>query len=141
VGHFAANTEMVVHETIDGETILIHMGTGTYYSIDGAGSDIWNLAATGQPEAVIAAQIAQRYGADRELVSTGVAELIAELVEEELLVHSADGATEAVELPDSAGGEFAPTALHKYTDMQEYMLVDPLHDVDVAAGWPHAASG
>jgi len=30
----AINLPQVVHETIDGETILIHMGTGTYYSVE-----------------------------------------------------------------------------------------------------------
>lgn len=132
---------MVVHETIDGETILIRMGTGTYYSVDGAGSDIWNLAAAGQPEAQIATRVAERYGADGELVSSCVAALIAELLEEDLLIPAADGAQDAVELPEPEAGAFAEPALHKYTDMQEFMLVDPLHDVDEAAGWPHAAAG
>jgi hypothetical protein len=27
--------------------------------------------------------------------------------------------------------------LHTYTDMQEFMLVDPIHDVATEAGWPH----
>jgi hypothetical protein len=31
--------------------------------------------------------------------------------------------------------------LQAYTDMQEFMLVDPLHEVDEVAGWPHARSG
>jgi hypothetical protein len=132
---------MVVHETIDGETILIHMGTGTYYSVDGAGSDIWNLAAAGHPEERIAAQIAERYGAEPERVAREVTALIAELVGEELLVPAANGAPEKAELRDPAGEGFSDPVLHKYTDMQEFMLVDPLHDVDPAAGWPHAADG
>jgi hypothetical protein len=130
---------MVVHETIDGETILIHMGTGTYYSVDGAGSDIWNLAAAGQPQAQIAATIAERYGADSEHVSRCVAALIDRLVDEELLVM-AEGGEEVVELP-AVDTKFREPELNKYTDMQEFMLVDPLHDVDPAVGWPHAAAG
>jgi hypothetical protein len=132
---------MVVHETIDGETILIHMGTGTYYSVDGAGSDIWNLAAAGLPAPRIAERIAERYGAEAEVVMRCVDELTAELVDEELLIAVPSGVGEAVELPALVGGAFAVPVLHKYTDMQEFMLVDPLHDVDVAAGWPHAAAG
>lgn len=132
---------MVVHETIDGETILIHMGTGSYYSIEGAGSDIWNLAVAEQPQERIAARIAERYGADPELVLSGTAALIAELLDEGLLIQATDGAVEAVELPEPASGAFTDPELHKYTDMQEFMLVDPLHDVDPAAGWPHAAAG
>jgi hypothetical protein len=132
---------MVVHETIDGETILIHMGTGTYYSVEGAGSDIWNLAAAGHPKQEIVERLAERYGADRDLVTQGVEALTAELIDEELLISSPNGAREPVELAALDGGEFAAPVLAKYTDMQEFMLVDPLHDVDLAAGWPHVAAG
>ncbi len=132
---------MVVHETIDGETILIHMGTGAYYSIEGAGSDIWNLAAAGHTKSRIVDQIAKQYRADTDLVTHCVEALTAELIDEELLVSAPNGAEEAVELASVAAGAFAVPVLAKYTDMQEFMLVDPLHDVDLAAGWPHAAAG
>lgn len=138
--YVVANTQMVVHETIDGETILIHMGTGTYYSIDGAGSDIWNMAAAGHREDEIAACVAKRYRIDVEGVTDCVTALVAELLEEELLISVADGAAKPVDLPDPTS-EFVPPALQKYVDMQEFMLADPLHDVDPAAGWPHAATG
>ena len=36
-----ANTPHVVHETIDGETILLHLKTGNYYSFDALGALIW----------------------------------------------------------------------------------------------------
>ncbi len=141
MGSYAANKGEVLHETIDGETILIHMGTGSYYSIDGAGSDIFTLAIAGAPEDAIAAQIAERYRSDHALVAGHVSTLIAELIDEELLVTAPDGLAPAVELPEPARAEFTVPELHKYTDMQEFMLVDPLHDVDQAAGWPHAAAG
>jgi hypothetical protein len=132
---------MVVYETIDCETILIHMGTGTYYSIEGAGSDMWNLAATGHAEPQIAARIAERYDVDSDVVSECLSRLTAELLDEDLLISAPGDGEEAVELPEPGGGAFGEPELHKYTDMQEFMLVDPLHDVDVAAGWPHAAAG
>jgi hypothetical protein len=131
---------MVVHETIDGETILIHMGTGTYYSVDGAGSDIWNLAAAGCPESTISARIAERYGIDTALASQSVATIVAEFLDEDLLIRASERAEEPLELPNTCG-DFAEPELHKYTDMEEFMLVDPLHDVDPGAGWPHAAAG
>jgi hypothetical protein len=140
MGRLRVNSGMVVHETIDGETILIHMGTGTYYSVDGAGSDIWNLAAVGNPEPAIATEIAGRYQIDVELAARSVSALVAELLEEELLRSTQDEEVQPLELSDPSNA-FAEPVLHKYTDMQEFMLVDPLHDVDPAAGWPHAAPG
>jgi hypothetical protein len=44
-----------------------------------------------------------------------------------------------VALPQQAfelGGEFAPPVLHVYSDMREVLLLDPIHDVEDASGWP-----
>jgi hypothetical protein len=139
MGALRANGEMVVHETIDAETILIHMGTGTYYSVEGAESDIWNLAVAGYLEDAIASQIAERYAIDPELASRSVVALLRELRDEELLLPVAEAAEDPVALPPPPSA-FSEPVLHKYTDMQDFILVDPLHDVDTAAGWPHAAA-
>ena len=31
-------------------------------------------------------------------------------------------------------------AVHKYTDMENLLLLDPIHEVEEEAGWPHAAA-
>lgn len=67
--------------------------------------------------------------------------LIDELLGEDLVV---EGFATADRRPTAAPelrpvlAPFVPPVLRKYTDMQEFMLVDPLHDVDEQAGWPHA---
>ena len=45
---FAVDRRRVVHETIDGEAILIHMETGFYYSLEGSGSEIWSGLVAGR---------------------------------------------------------------------------------------------
>jgi len=138
------NAPHVVHETIDGETILIHLGTGTYYSLDGVGAEVWQLVLEGLSGGELAARIAIRYDADPALVQRTVDSLVDELAQEGLLMAvAADSARVARpggadgEAEPRAGGQFVAPVLHKYTDMQEFMLVDPLHDVETDAGWPH----
>lgn len=46
-GTLIVNAPHVVHETIDGEAILIHLVTGTYYSLDGVGAELWGALAAG----------------------------------------------------------------------------------------------
>ena len=44
-------------------------------------------------------------------------------------------------MPASPGSErlaFTPPKLERYTDMQEIILLDPVHKVD-SQGWPRAA--
>jgi hypothetical protein len=40
----------------------------------------------------------------------------------------------------ASGGSWAEPVLDKYTDMQELLLLDPIHEVD-DAGWPHTLTG
>jgi hypothetical protein len=132
------NASHVVHETIDGETILIHLGSGSYYSLDGVGSEVWVALAAGTSKEQLFAEAKERFVGDPDEVEMGLSSLVENLLREGLLVED-----EAESVPDSPTfppGTVAFTApvLHVYTDMQEFMLVDPLHDVDEIAGWPHA---
>ncbi len=40
--------------------------------------------------------------------------------------------------PPAIQGAFAPPRLQRYTDMQDLLLLDPIHDVD-EVGWPVAS--
>jgi hypothetical protein len=127
------NTPDVVHETIDGEAILIHLKTGTYYSLDGVGGQIWEMLQAGAPPATIVAAMQRRFDAEPAVVEEAVHALIRELEEEDLIVAGGDGVEATEAAPE---GPFATPVLRKYTDMQEFILLDPLHDVDEDAGWP-----
>jgi coenzyme PQQ synthesis protein D (PqqD) len=141
----SVNRSHVVYETIDGETILIHLGTGTYYSLDGVGAEAWELLATGATVERLLTCARDRYVGDPDEVELGLSGLVDELLREELLIE-ADGSASRL---DSTGAgrlpsgriPFAVPVLQAYTDMQEFMLVDPLHEVDEVAGWPHARAG
>jgi hypothetical protein len=79
-----ANRTRVVYEKIDGETILIHLGTGTYYSLDGAGSEAWEMVARGSTREALLAAGRERCAADPLAVEMGLSGLIEELLREEL---------------------------------------------------------
>ncbi len=140
---FTINEPHVVHETIDGETILIHLGTGTYYSLDGVGAEIWGLAIAGVSDSDLATRIETRYEAESGIVAQSVGSLVEELLQEGLLAYAPAGAVSVAQPGEEQrpASEFVAPVLHKYTDMQEFMLVDPIHDVDAEAGWPHVKAG
>ena len=67
-------------------------------------------------------------------------DLLAQLQQENLIVPVDGVASIALDqlLPSTNGHEkpsFNAPALQKYSDMQELLLLDPIHDVD-EAGWP-----
>jgi hypothetical protein len=136
----SVNAPHVVHETIDGEAILIHLVTGTYYSLDGVGAEVWGALSAGADQELLLAAARERYDADPVEVTGAVSELAQRLLGEGLLLESEPRQVEQPLFPEGRV-PFGTPELHTYTDMQEFMLVDPLHEVDEAAGWPHAKTG
>jgi len=137
---FAVNNPTVISETIEGETIIIHLGTGTYYSLEGTGADVWAALERSATAKEIAEQLEARYDVAGDSALSAVEAVLAEMASEEL-VRAADGEVVATEAVTSLHerGEFTPPKLAKYTDMQDIILLDPVHEVD-ERGWPHATA-
>ena len=132
-----------MHETIEGEVVVIDLETGSYYSLRDASAEIWHGIETGADEEAIAASLHVRYEAARDEIGAAVGRLLDELAAEGLIEPTDEGAAasqEPVAPPQQANGKlpFTPPALEKHTDMQDLILLDPVHDV-TQAGWPHVA--
>src|SRR5689334_4223262 len=137
---FRVNTPTVTHETIDGEAVIINLDSGNYYSLVEAGSFIWAVVERGASADDVQQLVQQTYHGDAGEIDRGVQELLAQLQQENLIVP-VEGAPddEHIEvLPSNNGHEkplFNAPSLNKFSDMQELLLLDPIHDVD-EAGWP-----
>jgi Coenzyme PQQ synthesis protein D (PqqD) len=129
----------VIHETIQGETIIIDLATGTYYSLLGSGPAIWDELAAGAATTAIIDRAVERFEGDPEEIRGAVEAFIRELEEQQLIAPtdavSHNGATVA---PTTDPTPFATPKLETYTDMQDIILLDPVHKVD-GRGWPHPA--
>jgi len=144
VGRVRINPEEVVHETVDGEVILIALQTGCYYSLEGSGAEVWAGLLDGRRPEEVVAELEVRYAAEPGAIRSSVLELVDRLVRERLVDpggEDAGGAEMAGNgVVSAAGGApFPPPVFHKFTDMQDFLLVDPIHDVG-EAGWPHSAA-
>jgi hypothetical protein len=125
----------ILYETLDGETIVIHLETGSYYSLTGSGAEIWDLLAEGRSVTQVRAALAQRYASPESEISGPVEKFIAEL-EREALVEPSDPSPNG--LPTQAADAkrtWEPPKLECYDDMRDFLLVDPIHEVD-ERGWP-----
>jgi hypothetical protein len=130
--------EQVVYETIDGETLLIHLMSGTYFSLRESGPEIWDLLVAEGSAARAAAVLAGRHPTQAAAVAAAVAGLADELLAHGLLVpgSGAAGPEPVAGRPAEPGPAFVAPVLEYYTDMQYFLMVDPIHEVDDAAGWP-----
>ena len=134
---YRLNGPQVVSETVDDETIVVHLDTGTYHSIKGDGMLLWNAFIDGASLAEIAVAVAERTGASSEQVEQSLAAFSTKLLAEGLIVPSESGAgpSSPVDLSGGGSGLLEPS-LESYSDMQDLILLDPVHEVD-EQGWPH----
>jgi len=133
----------IVYETIDGETVLVNLRTGSYYSLVDVGTDIWTELQAGRTAQEILTPLYAAYNSPPAEIETAVRQLLASLVQEDLLpaetynnfLATIVPASPNPPAPATAKREFRTPHLQKFTDMQELLLLDPVHDAD-EPGWP-----
>ena len=131
---FQIAKDKVSHDLLDGEIIAIHFETGTYYSMQETAAEIWLKLADPISLESLASHFVQidQKGLDR------LQSFLDSLKQEGLITCS-----DASDVKISRGadmGVFSEPTFEKYTDMQALLLADPIHDVELQAGWPHLKS-
>lgn len=138
---YIVNGPNIVHENFDGEMVVVNLETGCYYAFNTTGSAVWGGIEQGCDPATICAGLREGFCGEMNNLEQSVATFLQELADEGLIRGAAPDGT--VPFPAAAGGakpDFAPPGLEKFTDMQDLLLLDPIHEVD-ETGWPHPMSG
>jgi hypothetical protein len=136
---FQVNEPTVISETIDGETIIINLASGAYYSLKHSGAAIWAAIQQSASLGAIAAMVRSSYEVNGDDIEHEISTLIQRLVEEDLVRPTlGDAAPPTTCAPWSEGrlAQFVAPVLDKFTDMEAMLLLDPVHDVD-EKGWPN----
>jgi len=125
---------------IDGEVIVIHLESGNYYSLRGSGSRVWQLLESSTTVDHVVDRLMDGEATPREAVESAVRRFVDELLSEDLLREAeGDGARPTELAPEHGGtanGKFVEPKLEKYTDMQDLVRLDPVHEVG-PQGWPN----
>ncbi len=133
----------VLREVIDSEVVIINMISGSYYSLTEVGTFVWEMIEKGFSQEAIINTLLLQYDAQLDTIEAALTALIESLVTENLITSVViidDMESSKLELNTALNIEikkpFIPPILGKYDDMQELLLVDPIHDVD-ESGWPN----
>jgi hypothetical protein len=117
----------VLAEVFGDEAVVVQLRTGAYYAFDAAATVLWTQLWQGN---TLAPPIV-----DDEKV-TMLAGFLRYLVQEELM-HLASPVPELV--PDD-GEALVFSGIEKFTDMEDLLVLDPIHDIDLdGSGWPTVA--
>lgn len=143
--YYRLNEPDVIEETIDGEAVIVNLATGSYYSADKLGACLWACLSKGfSKDAAIQAISEKLETADVDAFQQKADQFIADLLNESVIVtaESAPETTDSIQVIIDElwqdGIQSESLVLNKYSDMQELLMLDPIHDVD-KMGWPQRA--
>jgi hypothetical protein len=124
-GRFRLNEPAVVADIIDGETIIMNLAAGDYYTLNASGGEIWLLLLAGLGRDDLAAAIAERHGIEPSAAEIDA--FIGRLVEHQLIVSGdpTGGAEGIVEHPLPTPSAWATPEISVYADMKELLALDP----------------
>lgn len=126
----------VRHERLEDEVIAIDLESGAYFALDDVAAVCWSiLAAGGTVDAAVDATVA-RFDVASETAHADVDHFVDELVEVGLL-GAVDRPPVRAPAPDPAQElrAYKPPAIERFDDLEELLVLDPIHEVD-EAGWP-----
>jgi hypothetical protein len=130
----------VIHQQFDGEGVVIDLDTGNYYSLPGAAGALWQRLAAGAASAAnLADQLVALFDVEHATALADSTAFLAELEREKLIVEGAGSPLAAGSQPTAATrAAYAPPRLDAYSELQDLLLLDPVHEVDPNVGWPQA---
>ena len=128
----------IVYEVLKSEVIAIDFNTGNYYAITHVAKQVWQLIEQQMPLDQIAQLLANHYKCEMGKVLHDVQHFVEEMLEEGLVelsteTQKAQDLTNPIEMPE--GWEYDVPRLQKYSDVQDLLMLDPIHEV-TEAGWP-----
>jgi hypothetical protein len=122
------NRPSVIFDTQGEETVVIDLGTGRYFRLDGPSTRVWRLfEGAVEPRALVEASD------DPSTVGPQIERIVAELRDAGLLRAATDDDPGAAVEPWTFDG----FTLEVFTDLEDILGLDPIHEVDAERGWPH----
>ena len=136
--YLIADTVRFVHDTIDGETLLLDNVSGHLLMIGGFGVALWPRLVEGVAVESLLADVANRFGRPAGETCRVFLET---LIEAAVLVPA--NAVDAGEATGDWPQTFVAPLFERYDDIANIIAMDPIHEVDESTGWPkpRAAGG
>ena len=133
---FAINSPSVIFDEADGDIVIINLVSGHYFRMDAASGALWKTFASEQTAASITAACTN--GSE---LSSSLPGILDDLVLHDLLRVTVAGQPHSpATLAQLDAWTFAGFTLENFTDLEDILGLDPIHEVDPERGWPHARS-
>ena len=129
-----ADPGMISARVFDDEIVIANFATGIYYSLRFAAAEIWLGLMAGVPADRIVQTIAPAGNGAQQAFADAARTFIRTLADEKL-IRPAERAVDEHWRPRVVDGTYEAPVFERFTDMEDLLLLDPIHDVG-KTGWP-----
>lgn len=78
-------SEQAIANAVADETVILHLGNGTYFGLDPIGAQMWEAIKAGEPPVAICAAVLEQYDVDPQQLAEDLRTLLAELASNDLV--------------------------------------------------------
>jgi hypothetical protein len=127
---FEIKSPEVVYDEIDGEYVIVDLASGKYFRIQGESSKLFAWIISGQE---LQTNLDSFRSRTAELIDSTIRTLVDNSIIRESTAQESAGVSD--EIMDFELKEFV---IEEFTDLQDIIGLDPIHEVDLNQGWPIA---
>jgi len=131
---YKLNEEKMFYDMAEGQAIVINFTTGMYYGTSSLGSAVLDAVIAGASEESILTAIQALPGCPADMENQ-LQDFFAKLVEKEVIV-ACEGSGAPCTIDAAALQDGFVLSVDEFAEVQDLILADPVHDVDVEQGWP-----
>ena len=132
---YKLNDEKMFYDMAEGQAIVINFTSGMYYGTSSLGSAVLDALLSGA--SVNAALNAVKALPGRpEDNDAQMDAFIKALFDKEVIVEIDGEGNDTVNIDASALNDGFVLTVDEFTEVQDLIMADPVHDVDVEQGWP-----
>lgn len=135
MANYRLNEEQMFADITDGVAIIINNETGIYYGMNGFGTAIFENLINGVDTQAILAELKKIPDISAN-IETDFNSFVENLLEKGLLIPSEEISSVVVNInSEIATNDQFLLSVNEYSDAQELLLADPIHEVREETGW------
>jgi hypothetical protein len=133
---FCIFDENIISDLFGEEVVLVNLESGMYFSLRTTATQAWIRLQNNYSIDEIIEELGNLYEVTNEELSKQTNDFIQGLIDKKLIKLSDATEKKPVAINDNQQKvAFMPIVLEVFSDMQEILILDPVHDVD-KSGWP-----
>jgi len=134
------NNADIVYEEYPDETVVADLKHGVYFTLNRPAADIFSALVAAPNRQTAERWLGEIYKMDQKTISEAVEGLVTGLVEAHIVTMSpAVESGENLPVPlalQAAAKKFGKPEMLKYSDVEDLLKLDPVHEIEHESGWP-----